>query len=159
VEPPSCRLTGSACDPLSQPSPDVIFLALTPFNLPRHTTSNIINTAPTDKHIDEHQSTRRPRDTARVCIQSLPEVVRRHHVQTFHRVRAHPPSTVARTSADKCDSGLAWHTDDQTLRAKFEEFGQVDEAVSRSLRIRAARTLRRASRHVQTTMLTFGRLS
>jgi hypothetical protein len=26
-------------------------------------------------------------------------------------------------------SGLAWHTDDQTLRAKFEEYGQVDEAV------------------------------
>ncbi|RMX73598.1 hypothetical protein D0869_13447 [Hortaea werneckii] len=26
-------------------------------------------------------------------------------------------------------SGLAWHTDDQTLRSKFEEFGQVDEAI------------------------------
>jgi hypothetical protein len=26
-------------------------------------------------------------------------------------------------------SGLAWHTDDSTLRAKFEEFGQVEEAV------------------------------
>ncbi|TKX27277.1 RNA recognition motif-containing protein 1 [Elsinoe australis] len=25
--------------------------------------------------------------------------------------------------------GLAWHTDDTTLRTKFEEFGQVDEAV------------------------------
>jgi RNA recognition motif-containing protein len=25
--------------------------------------------------------------------------------------------------------GLAWHTDDSTLRAKFEEFGQVEEAV------------------------------
>lgn len=25
--------------------------------------------------------------------------------------------------------GLAWHTDDQTLRAKFEEFGPVEEAV------------------------------
>jgi len=25
--------------------------------------------------------------------------------------------------------GLAWHTDDQTLRAKFEEYGQVDEAI------------------------------
>lgn len=32
------------------------------------------------------------------------------------------------------NSGLAWHTDDQTLRAKFEEFGQVDEAVSRHTR-------------------------
>jgi len=25
--------------------------------------------------------------------------------------------------------GLAWHTDDQTLRQKFEEFGQVEEAI------------------------------
>ncbi|MCJ1313941.1 hypothetical protein MMC25_007621 [Agyrium rufum] len=25
--------------------------------------------------------------------------------------------------------GLAWHTDDSALRAKFEEFGQVDEAI------------------------------
>ncbi|KIW07611.1 uncharacterized protein PV09_01561 [Verruconis gallopava] len=25
--------------------------------------------------------------------------------------------------------GLAWHTDDSTLRTKFEEFGQVEEAV------------------------------
>ncbi|KAF2835500.1 hypothetical protein M501DRAFT_435362 [Patellaria atrata CBS 101060] len=25
--------------------------------------------------------------------------------------------------------GLAWHTDDQTLRTKFEEFGQVEEAI------------------------------
>ncbi|KAK8164206.1 hypothetical protein IWX90DRAFT_251957 [Phyllosticta citrichinensis] len=25
--------------------------------------------------------------------------------------------------------GLAWHTDDATLRQKFEEFGQVEEAV------------------------------
>lgn len=25
--------------------------------------------------------------------------------------------------------GLAWHTDDQALRQKFEEFGQVEEAV------------------------------
>jgi hypothetical protein len=29
--------------------------------------------------------------------------------------------------------GLAWHTDDQALRQKFEEFGQVEEAVSYSL--------------------------
>jgi len=27
-------------------------------------------------------------------------------------------------------SGLAWHTDDTALRQKFEEFGQVEEAVS-----------------------------
>lgn len=25
--------------------------------------------------------------------------------------------------------GLAWHTDDSTLRTKFEEFGQVEEAI------------------------------
>ncbi|KAI4192932.1 MAG: hypothetical protein LQ350_008528, partial [Teloschistes chrysophthalmus] len=25
--------------------------------------------------------------------------------------------------------GLAWHTDDSALRAKFEEFGQVEEAI------------------------------
>ncbi|KAL8839122.1 MAG: hypothetical protein Q9176_004624 [Flavoplaca citrina] len=27
--------------------------------------------------------------------------------------------------------GLAWHTDDTALRAKFEEFGQVEEAVNK----------------------------
>jgi len=26
-------------------------------------------------------------------------------------------------------SGLAWHTDDSALRAKFEQYGQVEEAV------------------------------
>lgn len=30
-------------------------------------------------------------------------------------------------------SGLAWHTDDSALRAKFEEFGQVEEAVITNL--------------------------
>ena len=30
------------------------------------------------------------------------------------------------------NSGLAWHTDDGALRAKFEEFGQVEEAVHNS---------------------------
>jgi hypothetical protein len=30
--------------------------------------------------------------------------------------------------------GLAWHTDDQTLRTKFEEYGQVEEAVSDTCR-------------------------
>jgi hypothetical protein len=29
--------------------------------------------------------------------------------------------------------GLAWHTDDQALRQKFEEFGAVEEAVSDTL--------------------------
>jgi hypothetical protein len=28
-------------------------------------------------------------------------------------------------------SGLSWHTDDATLRQKFEEFGTVEEAVSK----------------------------
>jgi RNA recognition motif-containing protein len=32
-------------------------------------------------------------------------------------------------------SGLAWHTDDATLRQKFEEFGQVEEAVSNEAHI------------------------
>ena len=31
--------------------------------------------------------------------------------------------------ADNIFSGLAWHTDDGALRAKFEEFGPVEEAV------------------------------
>ena len=31
--------------------------------------------------------------------------------------------------ADKPHSGLAWHTDDGALRAKFEEFGTLEEAV------------------------------
>jgi hypothetical protein len=33
------------------------------------------------------------------------------------------------TKAEHRRRGLAWHTDDTTLRAKFEEFGQVEEAV------------------------------
>jgi len=35
--------------------------------------------------------------------------------------------------ADCLDSGLAWHTDDSALRAKFEEFGVVEEAVRLNL--------------------------
>lgn len=35
--------------------------------------------------------------------------------------------------ADDFSSGLAWHTDDSALRTKFEEFGQVEEAVNLSL--------------------------
>lgn len=31
--------------------------------------------------------------------------------------------------ADQKCSGLAWHTEETTLRQKFEEFGVVDEAV------------------------------
>lgn len=34
------------------------------------------------------------------------------------------------TIADKPQSGLAWHTDENALRQKFEEFGKVEEAVS-----------------------------
>ena len=36
-------------------------------------------------------------------------------------------------SNDLYSSGLAWHTDDNALRIKFEEFGQVEEAVCRIL--------------------------
>jgi hypothetical protein len=32
--------------------------------------------------------------------------------------------------ADANDRGLAWHTDENALRQKFEEFGAVEEAVS-----------------------------
>lgn len=32
--------------------------------------------------------------------------------------------------ADHLPSGLAWHTEEGTLRQKFEEFGAVEEAVS-----------------------------
>lgn len=31
---------------------------------------------------------------------------------------------------DTINSGLAWHTEEGTLRQKFEEFGAVEEAVS-----------------------------
>ena len=31
-------------------------------------------------------------------------------------------------------SGLAWHTDENALRQKFEEFGAVEEAVSQNFR-------------------------
>lgn len=34
-----------------------------------------------------------------------------------------------RSPSDICCSGLAWHTEETTLRQKFEEFGVVDEAV------------------------------
>ena len=32
--------------------------------------------------------------------------------------------------ADIPQSGLAWHTDENALRQKFEDFGKVEEAVS-----------------------------
>jgi hypothetical protein len=31
--------------------------------------------------------------------------------------------------ADISQSGLAWHTDENALRQKFEDFGKVEEAV------------------------------
>lgn len=34
------------------------------------------------------------------------------------------------TVTDHNRSGLAWHTEEGTLRQKFEEFGRVEEAVS-----------------------------
>lgn len=43
-------------------------------------------------------------------------------------------------------SGLAWHTDDNTLRAKFEEFGVVEEAVSIITRFMASPTVLTYSR-------------
>lgn len=42
-----------------------------------------------------------------------------------------PPITVL--IVDDFSSGLAWHTDDGALRAKFEEFGPVEEAVKSHL--------------------------
>jgi len=40
------------------------------------------------------------------------------------------PRTGTIISNNGFHSGLAWHTDDVTLRSKFEEFGVVEEAVS-----------------------------
>jgi hypothetical protein len=34
------------------------------------------------------------------------------------------------TITDVPQSGLAWHTDENALRQKFEDFGKVEEAVS-----------------------------
>lgn len=39
-------------------------------------------------------------------------------------------STVCGSVIDNTYRGLAWSTQDSALRAKFEEFGQVEEAVS-----------------------------
>lgn len=57
---------------------------------------------------------------------------RKHDGQAIHWVRRYEKLMPALTNGDPLTlrSGLAWHTDDQTLRSKFEEFGQVDEAVS-----------------------------
>lgn len=50
-----------------------------------------------------------------------------HHVETIHWVSASCHNVTAPLTLCR---GLAWHTDDGTLRQKFEEFGQVEEAVS-----------------------------
>lgn len=39
----------------------------------------------------------------------------------------------AKLSTDNQNSGLAWHTEEATLRQKFEEFGVVEEAVRAQL--------------------------
>jgi hypothetical protein len=36
----------------------------------------------------------------------------------------------------RASSGLSWHTDDITLKSKFEEFGPVEEAVSLHISLR-----------------------
>lgn len=41
------------------------------------------------------------------------------------------PYLTSLNSTNSSDSGLGWHTDDEKLRAKFEEFGTVKEAVWR----------------------------
>lgn len=56
------------------------------------------------------------------------------HVQTLHWVSSllrvcNPPSSHDPLLTIRI-SGLAWHTDENALRQKFEEFGAVEEAVS-----------------------------
>lgn len=51
-----------------------------------------------------------------------------HHVEALHWVRF-PTKLFDCQQRLTGNSGLAWHTDDSALRAKFEEFGQVEEAV------------------------------
>lgn len=46
-----------------------------------------------------------------------------------------------RSLSDICYSGLAWHTEETTLRQKFEEFGVVDEAVRVDLLVGLIRPL------------------
>jgi hypothetical protein len=58
----------------------------------------------------------------------------------------HPTRDRVRALLTALDSGLAWHTDDQTLRTKFEEFGEVQEAVSHGRRLVAQLVLMRADR-------------
>ena len=43
------------------------------------------------------------------------------------------PAPTLRFEANDENSGLAWHTDENALRQKFEEFGAVEEAVSEFL--------------------------
>ena len=50
-----------------------------------------------------------------------------YDVETLYWVRV--PSTFTWILNSLQHSGLAWHTDDNALRTKFEEFGAVEEAV------------------------------
>lgn len=42
----------------------------------------------------------------------------------------YPVSTISENFKLTLNSGLSWHTTDESLRAGFEQFGAVDEAVS-----------------------------
>lgn len=55
----------------------------------------------------------------------------RRHVQTIHWVRPTPSLWSSSHPAILTSTlrGLAWHTDDETLRSKFAEFGVIEEAV------------------------------
>lgn len=53
------------------------------------------------------------------------------HGQAFHRVCYSSPNNYYLAILINT-SGLAWHTDDNALRQKFEEFGAVEEAVGLS---------------------------
>lgn len=52
-----------------------------------------------------------------------------HHVKALYWVSLVSFFSIRGTADCPFPSGLAWHTDDNALRAKFEEFGQVEEAV------------------------------
>ena len=52
-----------------------------------------------------------------------------HHVQVVHWVCYLSPGDCHQFRFLTKRSGLAWHTEEATLRQKFEEFGPVEEAV------------------------------
>jgi hypothetical protein len=65
--------------------------------------------------------------TSRISVQVRSRSLK--HVETIRRVCIVVSAEIENFLAKQKHSGLAWHTDDTTLRAKFEEFGQVEEAV------------------------------